>query len=244
MMTKFGSAFTQLVSVDSTNNYIAILIEQGRCLDGSVIMADYQTKGRGQRGNSWQSVSLENLLFSLAFRPSYPLDQQIRLSWYGALMWQQCLLRFGIQIQIKWPNDLFVGTQKIGGILIEQHLKGSALEWSVLGCGINVNHSPELLTATSILAATGQRFKPLTVLTEFLDLLNGQQSLLNGNLAFLKSKFEAELFLKDTKQLFEKHDGTLIEAIIRGVTDSGEIRLEIAGSAAVFANKEIQLKIT
>ena len=57
MMTKFGSVLIQLVSVDSTNNYIANLIEQGSCQDGSVIMADYQTQGMGQRGNSWQSVS-------------------------------------------------------------------------------------------------------------------------------------------------------------------------------------------
>ena len=57
MMTKFGSVLIQLISVDSTNNYIANLIQQGSCTDGSVIMADYQTNWRGQHGNSWQSVS-------------------------------------------------------------------------------------------------------------------------------------------------------------------------------------------
>lgn len=240
MMTKFGSVLIQLVSVDSTNNYIANLIEQGSCQDGSVIMADYQTQGRGQRGNSWQSVSSENLMFSLAFKPVYPLEQQIRLSWFSALMWQQCLLRFGLKAHIKWPNDLYIGKQKIGGILIEQQLKGAQLEWSILGCGINVNVAPELAHATSIYKETAQRFKPLTVLAEYLDLLNGQQHLLNGDFAYLKTKFEAELWLKDTLQVFEKTDGTRFEGRIIGVSDAGEIRIEIKGEIANFANQELR----
>lgn len=242
MMTKFGSVLIQLVSVDSTNNYIANLIEQGSCQDGSVIMADYQTQGRGQRGNSWQSVSSENLMFSLAFKPVYTLEQHIRLSWFSALMWQQCLLRFGLKAHIKWPNDLYVGKQKIGGILIEQQLKGAQLEWSILGCGINVNEAPELGQATSIFKETNQRFKPLTVLAEYLDLLNGQQHLLNGDFAYLKAKFEAELWLKDSIQLFEKMDGSLFEGRIIGVNDVGEIRIETNGEIVCFANQELRYK--
>jgi len=242
MMTKFGSVLIQLVSVDSTNNYIANLIEQGSCQDGSVIMADYQTQGRGQRGNSWQSVSSENLMFSLAFKPVYTLEQHIRLSWFSALMWQQCLLRFGLKAHIKWPNDLYVGKQKIGGILIEQQLKGAQLEWSILGCGINVNEAPELAQATSIFKETSQRFKPLTVLAEYLDLLNGQQHLLNGDFAYLKAKFEAELWLKDAIQVFEKMDGSLFEGRIIGVNDVGEIRIETNGEIAHFANQELRYR--
>ena len=242
MMTKFGSVLIQLVSVDSTNNYIANLIEQGSCQDGSVIMADYQTQGRGQRGNSWQSVSSENLMFSLAFKPVYTLEQHIRLSWFSALMWQQCLLRFGFKAHIKWPNDLYVGKQKIGGILIEQQLKGAQLEWSILGCGINVNEAPELEQTTSIFKETNQRFKPLTVLSEYLDLLNGQQHLLYADFAYLKAKFEAELWLKDIIQLFEKTDGTRFEGRIVGVNDAGEIRIETNGKIAHFANQELRYR--
>jgi BirA family transcriptional regulator, biotin operon repressor / biotin---[acetyl-CoA-carboxylase] ligase len=240
MMTKFGSVLIQLVSVDSTNNYIANLIEQGSCQDGSVIMADYQTQGRGQRGNSWQSVSTENLMFSIAIQPDYSLEEQIRLSWFSALMWQQCLLRFGLKAQIKWPNDIYVGKQKIGGILIEQQLKGIQLDWSILGCGINVNEAPELANATSIYKETAKRFKPLTVLAEYLDLLNGQQHLLNGDFAYLKTKFEAELWLKDVVQVFENRDGVVFQGMILGVNDSGEILIESDGKLLNFANQEIK----
>ena len=81
-MTKLGSEIHHLSVVDSTNNYAAKLISDGQLQNGSVIMADFQTNGRGQRGNSWQSVSQDNLLFSLAFQPvSIAVDQQIRINW-------------------------------------------------------------------------------------------------------------------------------------------------------------------
>ncbi len=239
MMTKFGSVLIQLISVDSTNNYIANLIQQGSCTDGSVIMADYQTNGRGQHGNSWQSVSSENLMFSIAFQPSYPLEEQIRLSWYSALMWQHCLFRFGMKAQIKWPNDLYVNDLKIGGILIEQQIKGAQLEWAILGSGVNVNHQPDLANTTSIFEQIGQPFKPITVLLEFLDLMNGQQALLVGDFQALKNKFEAELWRKDQMQLFQRNDGVVFEGLIKGVSPSGALCVETSGSLQTYNNKEV-----
>jgi biotin-(acetyl-CoA carboxylase) ligase len=105
-----------------------------------------------------------------------------------------------------------------------------------------VNEAPELASATSILKETNQRFKPLTVLAEYLDLLNGQQHLLNGNFAYLKAKFEAELWLKDTVQVFEKMDGSCFEGRIIGVNDVGEIRIETNGETAYFANQELRYR--
>ena len=240
MMTKFGSVFIQLASVDSTNNYAANLIQQGSCQDGSVIMADYQTMGRGQRGNSWQSVSAANLMFSIAFQPKYPLEEQIRLAWYSAVMWQQCLLRFGVEAQIKWPNDIYVQGSKIGGILIEQQLKGSQLEWSILGCGINVNDAPELQQATSILAQTGRQFKPQTVLTEYLDLLNAQQQILYGDFLKLKALFEECMGFRNQLLRFEKKDGVIFEGKILGVNVQGELQVEVDGKPVSFSNQEIK----
>jgi len=239
MMTKFGSVLIQLVSVDSTNNYIANLIEQGSCIDGSVIMADYQTHGRGQLGNSWQSVSSENLMFSLAFQPTYALEQQIRLSWYSALIWQQCLLRFGLKAQIKWPNDLYVNNLKIGGILIEQQIKGTQLDWAILGSGVNVNQKPDLVHTTSIFEQIGQRFKPLTVLMEYIDLMNGQLPLLIGDFQVLKAKFEAELWRKDSLQVFQTNNGDVFEGVISGVSQTGELRVASNGRVQTYGNKEI-----
>ena len=240
MMTKFGSVFIQLASVDSTNNYVANLIQQGSCQDGSVIMADYQTNGRGQRGNSWQSVSGQNLMFSLAFHPPYPLEEHIRLSWYTALIWQQCLLRFGVSLQIKWPNDLYVNNRKIGGVLIEQQLKGDRLEWGVLGCGINVNAKPELTHSTSLFEEVKQHFKPYTVLQEFLDLFNGQQALLLGDFNTLKQKFEDELWLRGMLWRYQTLDGRQFDGCILGVNNKGELGIQTDDSIQYFGNQEIK----
>ncbi len=241
-MTKFGSEIHHLSVVDSTNNYAAKLISEGKLQNGAVIMADFQTNGRGQRGNTWQSVSAENLMFSLVFQPiSITLDQQIRISWYTALVWVKCLQRFSIEAKIKWPNDIFVATEKIGGILIEQQIQGNTIAWSIVGCGINVNTAPDLIHTSSLFEQINVRFKPTTVLNEFLELFNGQIHLLYGEFGQLKTKFEAELWGKHTLQLFEDTHGQRWQATILGVDDSGKLKLDKAGQYCYFDLQEIRL---
>ena len=241
-MTKLGSEIHHLSVVDSTNNYAAKLISDGQLQNGSVIMADFQTNGRGQRGNSWQSVSQDNLLFSLAFQPvSVAADQQIRINWYTALIWIKCCKRFSIDAQIKWPNDIFVGQQKLGGILIEQQIHGSNIAWSVVGCGINVNATPALPNACSIFELTNVRFQPKTVLNEFLDLYNGQIQLLYGDFQELRTAFEAELFGKDTIQEFIDAQQQTWPAKIIGVDDQGKLLLEKNAVAHAYDLQEIRL---
>jgi BirA family biotin operon repressor/biotin-[acetyl-CoA-carboxylase] ligase len=241
-MTKLGSEIHHLSVVDSTNNYAAKLISDGQLQNGSVIMADFQTNGRGQRGNSWQSVSQDNLLFSLAFQPvSVAADQQIRINWYTALIWIKCCKRFSIDAQIKWPNDIFVGQQKLGGILIEQQIHGSNIAWSVVGCGINVNATPALPNACSIFELTNVRFQPKTVLNEFLDLYNGQIQLLYGDFQELKTAFEAELFGKDTIQEFIDVQQQAWPAKIIGVDNQGKLLLEKNDVVQAYDLQQVRL---
>lgn len=241
-MTKLGSEIHHLSVVDSTNNYAAKLISEGKIQNGSVIMADFQTNGRGQRGNTWQSVSSENLMFSLVFQPgAITPDQQIRLSWYTAIVWIKCLQRFSIDAKIKWPNDIYVGTDKLGGMLIEQQIQGNTIAWSIVGCGINVNTTPDLIHTSSMFEQTQVRFKPTTVLNEFLELFNGQIHLLYGDFSQLKTNFEAELWGVQTLQLFEDTQGQLWKATILGVDDNGKLKLDKAGQLCYFDLQEIRL---
>ena len=241
-MTKLGSEIYHLSVVDSTNNYAAKLISDGQLQNGSVIMADFQTNGRGQRGNSWQSVSQNNLLFSLAFQPvSVAADQQIRINWYTALIWIKCCKRFSIDAQIKWPNDIFVGQQKLGGILIEQQIQGSIIAWSVVGCGINVNATPALPNACSIFELTNVRFQPKTVLNEFLDLYNGQIQLLYGDFQELKTAFEAELYGKGTIQEFIDAQQVAWHAKIIGVDEQGKLLLEKNDVVQAYDLQQVRL---
>ena len=241
-MTKLGSEIYHLSVVDSTNNYAAKLISEGQLQNGSVIMADFQTNGRGQRGNSWQSVSQNNLLFSLAFQPvSVAADQQIRINWYTALIWIKCCKRFSIDAQIKWPNDIFVGQQKLGGILIEQQIQGSIIAWSVVGCGINVNATPALPNACSIFELTNVRFQPKTVLNEFLDLYNGQIQLLYGDFQELKTAFEAELYGKGTIQEFIDAQQVAWHAKVIGVDEQGKLLLEKNDVVQAYDLQQVRL---
>ena len=243
-MTKLGSEIYHLSVVDSTNNYAAKLISEGKIQNGSVIMADFQTNGRGQRGNTWQSVSSENLMFSLVFQPiGITPDQQIRLSWYTAVIWIKCLHRFSIAAQIKWPNDIFVGENKLGGILIEQQILGNTIAWSIVGCGMNVNAHPELKNTSSIFEQTQVHFKPRTLLNEFLELFNGHLDLLYSNHDKLKADFEAELWGKYTIQQFEDVKGQLWKAKIMGVDALGRLVLEQNDELLHFDLQEIRLKL-
>ncbi len=243
-MTKLGSEIHHLSVVDSTNNYAAKLISEGKIQNGSVIMADFQTNGRGQRGNTWQSVSSENLMFSLVFQPiGITPEQQIRLSWYTAIVWVKCLQRFSIDAKIKWPNDIFVGENKLGGILIEQQILGNTIAWSIVGCGMNVNAHPELKNTSSIFEQTQVHFKPRTVLNEFLELFNGHLDLLYSNHDKLKADFEAELWGKYTIQQFEDVKGQLWKAKIMGVDALGRLVLEQNDELLNFDLQEIKLKL-
>lgn len=108
------------------------------------ICADYQTAGRGQKGNSWESERGKNLLFSIMLRPeNLTVSHQFRLSQCMALAVSEEL---GVgskepkfQIKIKWPNDIYYGEKKVCGIVIETTLSGDRVERCIIGVGINVN---------------------------------------------------------------------------------------------------------
>ncbi|MEN9742764.1 MAG: hypothetical protein RLZZ65_569 [Bacteroidota bacterium] len=234
-MTKLGSVILHLSVVDSTNNYAAKLIEGGVVENGSVIMADFQTAGKGQRGNTWQSVSQDNLLFSLAYQPeNISLVQQIRLSWYTAIIWIKCLQRFGINASIKWPNDIYFGKEKLGGILIENQVQGAKISWSVIGCGINVNSAPDTYNAIAINQIASAKFKPTTVLQEFLDLFNGHLGLLYGDFESLKIEFEQQLFGLNKIHRFEDREAMQFEACILGVNERGQLALRKNDDEVLF----------
>ena len=137
-----GQNLITLKEVDSTNTFLKNLVSNSKPLpEGTVIMAESQYAGRGQQQNGWHSQAGKNLTFSLLLNPSFlPVTQQfdltrvISLGVFNAL---EALL--GDQLKIKWPNDIYYGDKKLGGILIENLLQGSLIKQAVIGIGINVN---------------------------------------------------------------------------------------------------------
>ncbi len=130
----------------------------------SVIAAAEQTAGRGQGTHSWHSAPGENLTFSMIFKPAVLQVQDILCITHATTLGlRDYLLDEGISARIKWPNDIWVGEQKICGILIENSLDGKRLEYSIIGIGFNLNETSwpaDLPNPVSLRQLSGKSYEP------------------------------------------------------------------------------------
>ena len=126
-----------LAETASTNNYAREFpLNSGVML----ITTDYQTAGRGQRGNAWESAPEKNLLFSLAIKPNnISASQQFAICELISVALCDVLAKYCTDIRIKWPNDIYYRNHKLCGILIEHDLEGTQLSRTIIGVGLNVN---------------------------------------------------------------------------------------------------------
>ncbi|MCC8424427.1 biotin--[acetyl-CoA-carboxylase] ligase [Mucilaginibacter sp. UR6-11] len=137
-----GQNLLTLKEVDSTNNFLKNLLSNSKPLpEGTVIMAETQFAGRGQQNNKWHAEPGKNLTFSVLLKPSFlaiadqfDLTRAISLGVYDALY-----PLLGDQLKIKWPNDIYYGDKKLGGMLIENLLQGNQLKSAIIGIGLNIN---------------------------------------------------------------------------------------------------------
>ncbi len=140
-------------TIDSTNSQANR--ELADAPHGSVWVADFQTAGRGQRGNRWESKSAENLTFSILLRPTFLHPaQQFHISRIASLGVLRYLHDKGLDAKIKWPNDIYIGNKKICGMLIENSISTDKLSASIVGIGLNLNQrgfSSELTNPTSLI---------------------------------------------------------------------------------------------
>ncbi|MFM1931189.1 MAG: hypothetical protein RL226_492 [Bacteroidota bacterium] len=136
-----GQSVIRLQTVDSTNKYAANHLNLPEWTEGTVILADEQTAGRGRNNNRWESEPGSNLLMSVVFRPTFIIPQELfTLSMGVALAVADTLRFFNLpDVSIKWPNDVLSGEQKLAGILIENQLRGNRAHTAIVGIGLNVN---------------------------------------------------------------------------------------------------------
>jgi BirA family biotin operon repressor/biotin-[acetyl-CoA-carboxylase] ligase len=141
-------------SVGSTND-IAIDMARSGAPEGTVVLAQSQSKGRGRRGREWFDKPGESILMSAILRPDIPLNRYSELAFAAAVAVAECVeAECGLQPSLKWPNDVLVREKKLAGILIE-----SAEDAAIVGIGVNVKQTafpPELSSATSIALENGR----------------------------------------------------------------------------------------
>src|SRR5687768_14177982 len=139
MTTLFiGKNVIELDSIDSTNSYSKELIIKEKPIEGTIITAREQLSGRGQMGNSWNAEAGKNLTLSIILYPDFlDADKQFYLNIAVCLAVKDfCESVLGDEIKIKWPNDVYHRDKKLGGILIENTIKGSQIASAVVGIGI------------------------------------------------------------------------------------------------------------
>jgi len=159
-----------LPETGSTMDEARRLAEQG-APDGTLVVADYQTAGRGRLDRHWQASPTSSLLLSLIFRPAIASHQLQQLTMLcGLAVAGSVEAETGLPVGLKWPNDLEIGGAKVGGILTEVELSGVRVSYAVVGLGLNVNLDPHQLSgpllsrATSLSAELGRPVARLPLL--------------------------------------------------------------------------------
>lgn len=131
-------------SLDSTNRYAAWLAQEG-ALEGTVVVADHQTQGRGRLGRRWSSPVGLNLYFSVVLRPVMAPHEAAQLTLLAGLALAQTVAHAGAEsVEIKWPNDLLLSGRKLAGILTEMRTDSHGIQYVIVGIGINIHGNANL----------------------------------------------------------------------------------------------------
>jgi BirA family biotin operon repressor/biotin-[acetyl-CoA-carboxylase] ligase len=214
--------------------------------EGTVVVCREQTAGRGQRNNRWVSAPGENLTMSLILHPvGIATDKLFLLSKAFSLSVVRVLNRYGINASIKWPNDIYVETRKIAGILIEHSFTGKDCAFSIIGLGLNINQLvfPTIdIVPTSIAAETGNSCSNTdeilsSVLESFSELYKADKNQIH-------SGYMEKLFRRNGFFRYKTKNGECLIAEIHDVADSGELILKDKnGKCSSFLFKEVTFEL-
>jgi BirA family biotin operon repressor/biotin-[acetyl-CoA-carboxylase] ligase len=242
-----GNKIITLDETPSTNTYLQELMSKAECFEGLVVVAKNQVHGKGQRGNTWESENGKNLTFSVLLKPNLPIDEQFLLSQTVALGIYDFLIAKNIeQVAIKWPNDIYVGSQKIAGILIENTLTANKIATCIIGIGLNVNQTKfsPTIHATSLALLTEKEFEMESLLPELLKYLEARYLQLKaGKTTLIKHEYLTVL-LGYQKPLHYLVNNQRVTGIIKGISPIGKLQVEINLQLHEFDLKEISLVLT
>lgn len=171
-----GNKVHILPTCHSTNDYIKSKIPLGLS-SGEVFCAENQTGGKGQRGNVWESEANKNLTFSFFLNEiDLPVTEQFVINYFVSIAIHRFLSKFLSRpesLKLKWPNDIYCGEKKLGGVLIENQVKNGKLSHTIIGIGLNINQEVfKVERATSLFLETGECYDVKEALGFLLKELN------------------------------------------------------------------------
>lgn len=228
-------------ALESTNNYIANLLSENKIENGTVILAEEQLNGKGQRGTKWDAEKGKNIIFSCYIEhDNLAVNNQFILNQIVSLACCDLLNDFKSGFKIKWPNDIVYNSSKIAGILIENHIEGHLISKSIIGIGINVNqYQFGPYNATSLTKLCNEEFDIKSIVLQLISKLNLRLTELNES-----RKENIELDYQNNLWLFEKNaefkdDSGIFKGKIIGITEFGQLLIDTGNSIKKFNNKEV-----
>ncbi len=251
-----------LAQVDSTNSYLRRrLAEEPDLEEYTVVTATDQTSGRGQPGHRWEATAGQNLTMTLLLHPSDLLEEGgtlFDLNILTSLAVREALLQElppGVEVKVKWPNDLLVGGRKICGILIENSFSASRLDASVVGIGVNVlqeRFGAGYPTPPTSIAAEWRRAggTPLSgdswhdrLVYEILEALETWRS---RPVSRLRAEYHRCLFGRGEAACFARPSGGTFYGMIEGVRPDGRLQIRElpSGRRSLYAFREVSMLLS
>lgn len=231
-----GRNLYHFYDVDSTNSFASRLIAHGRKVaEGTVIIAEAQTAGRGRLGRSWISQREAGIYFSMVLFPKAPPSLAPLFTLATAVAMHNAVERYSaLDIDIKWPNDLLIGQKKFCGILAEIQAEVDLVKMMIIGVGLNANHEhmPEEIVgrATSLRIASGHIQSRIEILLEFLEEFENIYMAFErkGPRSIIDQWTRFSSFANGRK--IEIHDGVRkIAGVTRGLNPLGALKIEQKG---------------
>lgn len=226
----------------STNALLREILRRENLPEGFVVRTDFQTAGKGQVGNSWESEAGKNLLFSMVLFPWHiDITEQFIVSQMISLAIVKALSRFSTGFTIKWPNDIYYGDKKIAGILIENSLQNGKIKSMVIGVGLNVNQKTFLSNApnpVSLRQVTKKHHSRKPILEDICK----NMSVLYHSSDFekIRREYMSVLYRNDGFYPF-RAEGEVFDARISDIATDGRMHLELRnGELREFYFKEVE----
>lgn len=238
-----GHSVVFMPECHSTNDEASRLLESSRhVVEGTVVITDSQTSGRGQRGNTWITEPGKNLTFSLLMKPTFlnAQDQFLLNKAFSLGLYDYLNAMLQATVKIKWPNDMLVNDKKICGILIENQIQGQNIQNSIVGIGLNVNQENFSVPTATSMKVLGEEFTLENVLHELLGYLEKRYlQLRSGNLEELNSDYLSALYWIGERHMFKKAE-EIFEGEITGIDPYGKLKIHVDGTTEYFELKQIQ----
>jgi BirA family transcriptional regulator, biotin operon repressor / biotin---[acetyl-CoA-carboxylase] ligase len=244
-----GKTLKYLPSCHSTNDFAVQMIQsEDNVFEGTVIITDNQTAGRGQRGNTWEASVGQNLTFSLILKPNFlKASDQFQLNVAISMGVFDFLNEFiDGGLSVKWSNDIYFEDQKMGGILIENTLQGYNIGYSIIGIGLNINQiefqNPRATSLRNI-TQNPQQYDLSEILKNLLENIEKNYlKMRNNDYESLKIRYLNNMYRFQEWHYFRKNGQQFLGQII-GIDETGKLAIETEGMVLYFDFKEVEFVV-